>query len=136
MRHVCSSDSAGGSDVTGGGAQTLPWHALFAMELETSLLLVDPSIPGLPYIDWGRDQQLTMERLGEAMVPTPYAYAKKTALSAVEPGSLFVCPRPTSPGRNAYGITNDFCEMAILADGDNVVDLNATRPVQGEPTVQ
>ncbi|AUC97708.1 ABC transporter ATP-binding protein [Bradyrhizobium sp. SK17] len=25
---------------------------------------------------------------------------------------------------------------AILADGDNVVDLNATRPVQGEPTVQ
>ena len=118
VRHVCSSDSAGGSDVTGGGAQTLPWHALFAMELETSLLLVDPTLPGLPYIDWGRDQQLTLERLGEATMPTPYAYAKKTALSAVEPGSLFVCPRPTSPGRNAFGLTNDFCEMAILADGD------------------
>ena len=40
-------------DVTGGAAHTYTWHALFTMELESSLLLVDPSISGLPYMDWG-----------------------------------------------------------------------------------
>ena len=39
-------------DVTGGAAHTYTWHALFTMELETSLLIVDPTISGLPYMDW------------------------------------------------------------------------------------
>jgi len=30
------------------GAQTFLWHALFSLEFETSLLLVDPEISGLP----------------------------------------------------------------------------------------
>eukprot|EP00966_Prymnesium_polylepis_P213058 4934202-Prymnesium_polylepis.1 len=34
-------------DVTGGAAHTYTWHALFTMELESSLLVVDPSIRGL-----------------------------------------------------------------------------------------
>ena len=40
-------------DVTGGAAHTYTWHALFTLELETSLLIVNPSIRGLPYLDWG-----------------------------------------------------------------------------------
>ena len=35
------------------GAQTFLWHALFSLEFETSLLLVDPSLGGRPYHYWG-----------------------------------------------------------------------------------
>ena len=40
--------------MTGGGPQQLIWHALFLVEFETSLLAVDPTLSGLPYIDWPR----------------------------------------------------------------------------------
>ena len=40
-------------DVTGGGPQQPAWHALQALMFEESLLLVDPQIGALPYLDWG-----------------------------------------------------------------------------------
>ena len=43
-----------GADTTGGGAQQLIWHGLSILEFETTLLAVDPTIPGMPYIDWPR----------------------------------------------------------------------------------
>jgi len=39
-------------DVTGGGPQQLVWHAFELAEFENALLAVDPSIDGLPYLDW------------------------------------------------------------------------------------
>ena len=41
-----------GEDVTGGGQQQLIWHSLITFQFETALLAVDPSIGGLPYLDW------------------------------------------------------------------------------------
>jgi len=41
-----------GEDVTGGGQQQLIWHSLLLQQFETSLLAVDASIGGLPYLDW------------------------------------------------------------------------------------
>ena len=39
-------------DTTGGGFQQLTWHALYLLQFETVLLLVDPAISGLPYVNW------------------------------------------------------------------------------------
>jgi len=91
-------------DVTGGGAQTYPWHALFTMEFETSLLQIDPSIGGLPYIDWGNDVELTAQRVGQAMLKVPYEMDSRAAGSA----SVHPCDE-TASGK---------CQMAALADGD------------------
>ena len=90
-----------GVDVTGGGAQTYTWHALFTMEFETSLLLIDPLIGGLPFIDWGRDAELTARRLGQATLDVPY----EMNANVLNPGGC----EPTPSGR---------CQMAALADGD------------------
>lgn len=40
------------TDVTGGGPQQPSWHALETLMFEDSLLAVDPSIGGVPYVDW------------------------------------------------------------------------------------
>ena len=54
MGSHCASDAeADVVDSTGGGPQQLLWHSLMTFEVETSLLLVDPSIGGMPYLDWG-----------------------------------------------------------------------------------
>ena len=47
-----SANGTMGIDVTGGGPQQLTWHAAWLTQFETALLLVDPSIGGLPYLDW------------------------------------------------------------------------------------
>lgn len=91
------------TDVTGGGAQTYPWHGLFTMEFETSLLQIDPSIGGLPYIDWGRDVEVTARRLGQAMLKVPYEMDRVHSSRSVVPCSETVSGR---------------CQMAALADGD------------------
>ena len=88
------------TDVTGGGAQTYPWHALFTMEFETSLLQIDPSIGGLPYIDWGHDVEVTAQRLGQAVLEVPYEMVNRYGFSGCV---------DTASGR---------CQMAALADGD------------------
>ena len=40
------------TDVTGGGPQQPAWHALQLLMFEDALLAVDPSIGGIPYVDW------------------------------------------------------------------------------------
>ena len=59
-----------GIDATGGGPQQLTWHALWILEFETVLLLIDPQIGGLPYADWPNLVGLDEERY-EALVGFP-----------------------------------------------------------------
>ena len=41
-----------GIDPTGGAFNQLTWHGAYAWAFETVLLLIDPEIGGMPYLDW------------------------------------------------------------------------------------
>ena len=73
-------------DVTGGGPQQPAWHALQALMFEESLLLVDPQIGALPYLDWGA--------MGAAEYDARFGTARGTPIASfsgggVEAGGVF-----------------------------------------------
>ena len=101
---------------------------MFVLELESALLLVDPEIPGLPYLDWAEQPERTAQRLGVAKADTaPFATPDWTAngMSAVE--TLLSTSRDTPPepleaescvpGPGPEPGVN-WCKMATLQDGD------------------
>jgi len=85
------------------------WHGLFTLEVESALLAIDPTIPGLPYLDWGHDFEVLTRRLGAADLELPF-YTEHDAW-----------PGATSPFADACidpGDNTKYCVLAGLADGD------------------
>ena len=109
-------------DVTGGGAQTYTWHALFTMELETSLLAVDPTLSGLPYFDWGAMVDADVAAIYRRRLGVGTA-APADASDFGEMGSLDVQMAWEAYKRAHHGVTpclpsaTRSCEPQLLLDG-------------------
>ena len=109
-------------DVTGGAAHTYTWHALFTMELETSMLAVDPTIEGLPYFDWGAMVDADVAAIYRRRLGVGTA-APADASDFGEMGSLDVLMAWEAYKRTHGGLTpclpsaTRACEPRLLLDG-------------------
>ena len=111
-------------DVTGGAAHTFTWHALFTLEVETSLLVVDPLIDGLPYMDWGamRDPDVAevyRKRLGVGAAQlAPSALADLGDMGSQDVLMAWAKYKKTHGGETmCRSSALHLCEPRLLADG-------------------
>ena len=111
-------------DVTGGNAHTYTWHALFGMEVETSLMLVDPRITGLPYFDWGAMispavASIYRARLGVGTAePSASEAASLGELGSQDVLNAWKAYQRAHPGlTSCTGSARRECEPRLLMDG-------------------
>ena len=105
-------------------AATYTWHALYTMELETSLLIVDPAISGMPYLDWGAMVDPDVAEIYRRRLVVGVGWLTDTEASDIgEMGSLDVLTawkayKASHPGQSlCAGSTTRDCSPRLLLDG-------------------